>query len=73
MRSKKLGIVLSILIISTACGSSTIKEDMDAYCDCMQQKDITLCNEMKNELIKKYEFDPEASSYIVERLRDCVE
>lgn len=57
------------------CENRTLEKDMDEYCSCMQQyetmDDYKKCLRMMDSIVQEYEFDPEASSYIRQRIKEC--
>lgn len=68
----KLG-VISAFIIFVSCQKTTVQQDMDEYCDCIQKGDMAPCEELKIDIADKYAYDPEASAYIQERLSTCAQ
>lgn len=66
---------LTALYFLTGCNQSTLDQELDVYCDCMEKvensADIVECRELLQEMSDKYAFDPEASEIIEKRLQDC--
>ena len=70
----KLLFGLSILLAIQSCQSSSVKEDVSAYCDCIHGElsfQVGECVELREEIIRKYEYDPEALIEIEKELLDC--
>jgi len=50
-----------------------LSQEMDEYCDCLNNPLVQMekCIRLRDDIIKKYEFDPEASEIIQMKLSEC--
>jgi hypothetical protein len=77
MLLKKLRIVLVLFILvgMFSCESRSVSEDINAYCMCKSQIDQSTtqddCNEIIEEIVLKYEYDPEVLIEIQQKLQEC--
>jgi hypothetical protein len=73
----KIGHFFLLLSIGlTACNESSVHEDMDRYCDCLQKNKTNQdgreeCLLLMEEILQKYEYDPEALQEILKASEDC--
>lgn len=76
MQKRLLPLIIGILGL-VACNQDDPAEEVRSYCDCIQsavgEAAMDACRSKREELIKKYEFDPEASEIIAEELKKCGE
>lgn len=70
MSYRVIGLITMIIVFNTACDNNSVNEDMDAYCNCIKENEPD-CHEMVKKIVDKYQFDPEASKVIEERIKDC--
>ena len=67
--------ILVILYTICSCQSaSSVSQEMDEYCDCIKDplKEMQECTDLRNELVREYEFDAEAIEIIQMKLSECV-
>lgn len=67
---------LLISIGLAACNQSSVKEDMDRYCECLQKNKTNQdgreeCLLLMEEILQKYEYDAEALQEILKASEDC--
>lgn len=64
-----------MIALITSCSTSTVEEDVDAYCQCVQKmksdQDKKRCNDLAQEMLDKYSYDPRAADYIETHVKDC--
>lgn len=66
-------ILVSVIFLFTSCNQPTIDEEVKVLCDCYSGVGEELdCNQLMDEIIIKYEFDPEAVSQIRDKVQDCI-
>ncbi len=71
--------ILTYSVIAFSIGAmascTTVEEDVQKYCDCVEEVEsgfeMRKCIEIANDIWEKYQYDPEASEYIEENLKDC--
>jgi len=51
----------------------SVNQEMDEYCDCMKNSiaEMEKCTKLRDDIVKKYEFDPTASEIIQMKLLEC--
>ncbi len=67
---------ISVMILVGCSGTESMEADMDDYCACRHEMHLDdtkwkECAEIMVEITRKYEFDPDASDYIQQRIREC--
>ena len=74
-RKKYLALGIGALFLfCISCEQTTVEEDMNAYCDCVEKNGGLMneeCVEIAEQMTLKYEYDPEASDYIEKSMRNC--
>lgn len=74
---KTIWVLFSVSLGLIACDQSDPAKEVQNYCECIQsavgEAAMESCRKQRNELIKKYEFDPEASEIIADELKKCGE
>ena len=74
-RIKKYLFPILLLGIISSCSTSTVEEDMEEYCQCVENANNGIerkaCRVLAKEMMEKYENDPESAEYIKEHARDC--
>lgn len=62
-----------IILLLAGCSNDTLEKDMDNYCNCLESSSRLgqSCAQIMEEIVKKYEFDPEAPAYISQRIKEC--
>lgn len=73
---KKLIFPIGILFMLASCQNTTVEQDVQKYCDCVKnaQHDISKtqqCADIMNDIIVKYEYDPEASDKLQHLVNEC--
>lgn len=69
-------LILFTGLLISSCSTTTVKEDMDEYCDCIQKykhdpEGRESCYELMENIIQKYEYDHEAMTQIVDEASKC--
>lgn len=76
MRKMPKGYVIIACFALISCEQTSVEEDMKEYCECIKENKGEVgprCKILIEEMSTKYEYDPEASEYIIEHLEDCVD
>lgn len=77
MLSKNLRFVLVLFMFLglIGCESSSVSEDVSKYCSCKSKIDQSTtqeeCNAIIEEIVIKYEYEPEALIEIQQKLQEC--
>ena len=74
VKSKMFILLIGFFIAS--CNQTSVEDDMAEYCDCIKANNGGFgerCKIVLEEIVVKYEYDPDASEYIVEHLNSCPE
>lgn len=69
-------VLMFLLVVLLGCQDSSVQEDMERYCDCLQknknnQEGREDCLILMEEIVQKYEYDPEALQEILEASEHC--
>jgi hypothetical protein len=73
----KISIALFILLmVVLGCQHTSVQEDMDRYCDCLQhnkdnQEGREECLLLMEDIVQKYEYDSEALQEVLKASADC--
>lgn len=70
---KNLSIFIVLLLIFSCQNTVSVNQEMDEYCDCMKNSiaEMEKCTKLRDDIVKKYEFDPTASEIIQMKLLEC--
>jgi hypothetical protein len=70
---KNLSIFIVLLLIFSCQNTMPLSQEMDEYCDCLNNPLVQMekCIRLRDDIIKKYEFDPKASEIIQMKLSEC--
>lgn len=63
-----------LLALVSSCENTSVEEDADRYCKCVQKHGTTNnaeCIELQEALTKKYEFDPVAAEEFSREIQKC--
>lgn len=64
-----------VLICGSSCESSSVSEDVAKFCECQSDRinveNDSKCDQIMEEIVIKYEFDPEALVEIQQLLQEC--
>ena len=72
---KNLSILIALFTLFSCQNTSSVSEEMDKYCECIKNPmtEMKECIILRNDLVKKYEFDPEATEIIQMKLSECAQ
>ena len=76
IRNIKQFMVIAFLFVFSGCNQNTVQEDMKAYCECIRENKNNiegreLCYQLMEEIIKRYEFNPQAMKELVDEAEKC--
>jgi hypothetical protein len=76
MIMKKILLIASIFMSANACKENNVEQDMDAYCECINLNSEVSevkkpCDSLMQDIIQKYEYEPEALPIIIEKTQKC--
>ena len=54
-----------------ACSGTSVEEDIERFCDCMNTLGQLGCIELGQDLSDKYEFSPDEAAKLIEGIRNC--
>ena len=71
---KNLSIFIVLVVLFACQNSSTVSEEMKEYCACIHNPalEMSVCTELRNAIVRKYEFDPKTMEIIQNKLSECV-
>lgn len=60
----------------TSCENTSVEQDMDNFCECRRaaqkgERELSDCEKILDEMVVKYQFDPEAVEVIKEKSKTC--
>ena len=75
MNMKYLSILTILFWLISCQNTSSVVEEMADYCNCISNPEskIVECKKLRNDIIKKYEFVPEAIEIIQMKSSECVQ
>jgi DNA repair ATPase RecN len=76
MRKTQFLRIIFCTSVLSSCNNPSVEQDVERYCECRNTlennlKPVTACSQILKEIIDKYEFDPEASEIITEKVKNC--
>lgn len=70
----KILLKLSFVLLFTSCEDFHIEKDAEAFCSCrrLNLEDPSNCNLLLDSLSKEYQFDPESTEYLHQKIDECL-
>jgi PBP1b-binding outer membrane lipoprotein LpoB len=75
IRFKTYSIAVFTVVLISSCSTTTVEEDVQQYCKCMENvksnSDIKACIPLAEKMKDKYGSSPEEAEYIIENIKKC--
>lgn len=65
---------LSLGLLLVSCEDFHIEKDAEAFCSCrrLNLEDPSSCNKLLDSLNREYQFDPESTEYLYQKIEECL-